>query len=233
MLTIISIVVLAAFASVGAIYARFTSRPDLLLGLYVVFSCASQILAAKIASFDLYWVTVSAPAAVIVFSTTFLIQDVVNERFGRQMALRCIGVSLIAQLGLLLAVVNASALPPAPFWHNQSSWAAILGLVPRITLAGWLAFAASESLDAVLYARLRALTGGKFLWVRNFFSSLISLSVDTIVFVTVAFGPSPGAIKSLVIGQLVCKYLVAILSVPFMYLNRALLQWKPHMKLEP
>jgi uncharacterized integral membrane protein (TIGR00697 family) len=91
--------------------------------------------------------------------------------------------------------------------------------VPRIVLASWVAFLASENIDAGLYAWFKRLTGGRHLWMRNAFSSLPSMSIDSVLFITIAFyGIMP--VVPLIIGQLVTKWLVGMIDVPFMYLNR-------------
>jgi hypothetical protein len=53
-------------------------------------------------------------------------------------------------------------------------------------------------------------------------SSLPSLAVDTLLFITIAFyGEMP--LWPLIQGQIITKYLVGLVNIPFMYLNRRIM----------
>ncbi|OGO03395.1 MAG: hypothetical protein A2Y72_02065 [Chloroflexi bacterium RBG_13_53_26] len=213
---------ITSFTLFGAWYARRFEKPDALIGLYVLFVAISQITAAKIAEYDLGFITVTAPAAVLVYSVTYLFTDIVNERFGRSEVHRMILIAFVTQVAMIFFLWLATRLSPAPFWENQESWEAIVSLVPRITLASWVAFLVSENLDAWIYDMFRKLTKGRHLWARNVFSSIPSLTVDTFIFITIAFvGTMP--LWSLIEGQLFTKWLVGLVNIPFMYFNRWLL----------
>jgi len=223
MVALVAVLALSAVTILGALYARGTKRPDMLIAIYVLYTALSQILAAKIADFSWLGIQVTAPAAMILFPITFLLTDIVNERFGRKEVHRMIGIALIAQIALAGAVYASTLLPPAPFWQNQDAWRSIFGFVPRIILASWITFVVSENLDAVLFAALRKATGGRHLWMRNVFSSVPALAVDTLLFVTLAFYGTPVPLAPLMIGQFVMKYAVVVLNVPFMYMSRAIM----------
>jgi uncharacterized integral membrane protein (TIGR00697 family) len=214
---------ITSFTLFGAWYARRFEKPDALIGLYVLFVAISQITAAKIAEYDLGFITVTAPAAVLVYSVTYLFTDIVNERFGRSEVHRMILIAFVTQVAMVFFLWLATRLDPAPFWGNQESWEAIVGLVPRITLASWVAFLVSENLDAWIYDMFRKLTKGRHLWARNAFSSIPSLTIDTFIFITIAFVGTAMPLWSLIEGQLFTKWLVGLVNIPFMYFNRWLL----------
>ena len=210
----------------GSLYARRYGRPDLLIGLYVTFVLVAQVLATKVASFDLGFAKFTGPAGVIVFSVTYLMTDIVNERFGRRETYRMIAVAFVSQLAMVLFFWLGTRLEPAPFWTLQPSWQEIFGLVPRITVASWAAFLVSENFDAWTYDLFRRLTKGRHLWMRNAFSSLPSLALDSLIFVPLAFGGLM-PLWPVIIGQVAVKWLVGLVGVPFMYLNRTLMGGRP------
>lgn len=222
-LTITAILLISLVTCIGSLYARKFRRPDALIALYVLFVALSQIIASKIAQFDLGFVSVTAPAAVLIFAVTFLITDIVNEKFGRRTVHYMIFLTLITQVIMLGFLYLGGALPPAPFWDGQPAWDRLFGVVPRITIASWVTFVISENLDAILFAVVRKITKGRHLWARNVLSSAISLTVDTVVFVTLAFAGSGMPLWIIMKGQFLTKYAVCLLNIPFMYLNRALL----------
>jgi len=219
---ILWIIGITSFTFFGSWYARKYARADALVALYVVFIAVSQILASKIAEYDLGFVAVTAPAAVIIYSVTYLFTDIVNERFGRVETHRMIFIAFVTQVAMVFFLWLGTVIRPAPFWPNQQAWESIINIVPRITLASWSAFLVSENLDAWIYSWFRKLTKGRYLWMRNSISSIPSLTVDTLLFIPIAFyGYMP--LVPLIVGQIVTKYLVGLINIPFMYFNRWLI----------
>ena len=216
------IIGITSFSLLGSWYAHKFGRSDLLFILYVTFILVSQVLAAKAAAFSFGPHVFVMPAGVLVFSVTFLLTDIVNEKFGRKETQRMIWLAFLSQIAMVFFFWIGTAMPAAPFWKLQDAWRQIFSLVPRITAASWAAFLVSENLDAYIFDRFHRLTGGRHLWARNVFSSLPSLAVDSLVFVPLAFaGVMP--LWPLILGQVAVKWLTGVIDVPFMYANRALL----------
>jgi len=218
-LIVLWIIGITSFTLFGAWYARRYERPDALIGLYVAFVAISQIMAAKIAEYDLGFITVTAPAAVLVYSVTYLFTDIVNERFGRREVHKMILIAFVTQVALIFFLWLGTELTPASFWDDQEAWESIIGLVPRITLASWVAFLVSENFDAWVFDVFKKKTKGRHLWMRNVFSSIPALTIDTLLFISIAFwGAMP--LGDLIEGQIFTKWLVGLVNIPFMYFNR-------------
>lgn len=219
------ILVISAFTLFGSLYARKYNRADALIGLYVAFGVFSNIAATKTVEFNLGFASFYAPAVVLIFAVTFLLTDVVNEKFGISETRRMILIAFASQVIISFFSWLVLALPAAPFYTGQSALESVLGQVPRIVLASWIAFLASENLDALIYAWFKAKTGGRHLWARNAFSSIPSMALDSVLFITIAFyGILP--VVPLIVGQLALKWLVGVIDIPFMYLNRLLMYRK-------
>jgi len=213
------IAIITSFSLFGAWYARKYNKPDALMGLYVAFVLISNIIAYKIAAFDFGFITFYATAATLVFSVTFLLTDIVNEKFGRKETQKMIFIAFITQIAVALFIWLSISLTPAPFWPDQEIFAKIIGFAPRIMLASWIAFLISENADAYIFAWFKKKTKGKHLWMRNAFSSIPSMALDTVIFVSIAFyGVQP--LLPLITGVLVIKWIVGVVDIPFMYLNR-------------
>ena len=199
---------------------RRYDRVDALVAFYVTLAVAGSILASKTIDFDFGFTHFFAPGAVLIFSVTFLLTDIVNEKFGRAETQRMIFLALFAQIAFLIFSYLVLKATPAPFFTNQAAFETVLGSVPRNIIAGLVAFLISENLDAYLFQWFRTLTGGKQLWMRNALSSLPAMAVDSTVFVTLAFwGVMP--IVPLIIGLTITKWLVGIVDIPFMYAARS------------
>jgi len=220
---ILYILIVSSITFIGSLYAKKYNSYDGLIGIYITFTIMTQILATKIASFEIFDFSFTAPSAMIIFGVTFLITDIVNEKFGRYAVHKMIFIAFISQIILALFMYIATALDPAPFWKYQESWENIFALIPRIMLASWITFIITENLDAYLYAKIREFTKGKYLWARNVFSTIPSLTLDTIIFVTLAFYGTGLPLMDLMIGQFAIKYLIGIINIPFMYMNKFIL----------
>jgi len=216
---IIWICLITGFSLFGSWYVRRYNKPDALIGLYVTFVLISNILAFKITEFNFGIVTFYATAASIIFPVTFLLTDIVNEKFGRKETHKMIFIAFISQVAAAIFILISIYMKAAPFWQYQEAFETVLGFAPRIMVASWVAFLISENLDAYIFAWFKKMTQGRHLWSRNIFSSIPSMAIDTIIFVTIAFyGIQP--LAPLILGVLVIKWLVGIIDVPFMYLNR-------------
>lgn len=221
-LTLLWIAIISLFAVGGAWYAKRYNRSDALLAFYVTLVVISNIIASKTIAFDLGFGTFFAPGAVLLFSVTFLLTDIVNEKFGRKETQRMIWLALGTQIALIAFSYLIVHAVPAPFFTGQEAFALVFGTVPRIVIASLITFFISENLDTYLFQWFKKATGGKHLWMRNAFSSLPAMLVDSVLFVTLAFyGVMP--IVPLIIGLTVTKWLVGVIDIPFMYISRAVL----------
>lgn len=221
-LLIFWIIGITSFTLLGSWYAKKYNKADLLIGLYVTFVLVAQVLAAKISAFDLGFNTFFGPSGVLVFSLTYLMTDIVNEKFGRKETQKMILIAFVSQIAMVFFFWLGVKFPPAPFWTIQGTWEQIFNLVPRITIASWVAFLITENFDAFVYSWFKKLTKGKYLWMRNAFSSIPALLLDSLIFIPLAFlGVMP--ILPLIIGQTAVKWLVGLINIPFMYLNKAIL----------
>lgn len=216
-------IAVVSLCAVGAAwYARRYERADALVALYVTLVIASNLVASKIIGFDLVVTTIFAPGASLLFSVTFLLSDIVNEKFGRAEAQRMIYIAFASQVAFLAFAYMVLLATPAPFFTGQAALETVFASAPRIAAAGLFTFLISESFDAYLYQWLRTLTRGRHLWIRNAFSSLPAMLLDSTLFVTLAFwGVVP--VVPLIIGLTTIKWLVGVVDIPFMYLARAVL----------
>ena len=223
LITILIWVVVISFTTIfGSWYAKKYNRSDALIALYVGFVLFSNIAAVKIASYDLGFSTFFAPAAALIFPVTFLLTDIVNEKFGRAETHRMILLAFASQVVVALFAYLTLSLPGAPFWTNEEAFKLIIGQVPRIMMASWIAFLISENFDAYVFAWFKKYTQGKHLWARNVFSSFPAMLLDSVVFAMIAFmGIIP--IWPLILGVTATKWLVGLIDIPFMYLNRYVL----------
>ncbi|MHA1915051.1 MAG: queuosine precursor transporter [Promethearchaeota archaeon] len=214
-------------------YIRIQKREDVAIAFYVLFITMSQLLAAKIGDFSIGTLVITAPVAVLIFPFTFQITDMVNENFGQRATHRMIFIAFLTQIFMTVFIWFGIEISSAPFWgfdfgsnpaEAQRFWAAFLGSTLRITAASWISFLITENFDALLYAKIKKLTKGKNLWIRNVFSDIPTLTLDSLIFVSIAFGGlfSLDLFFSIIWGQILTKWFFGVIDTPFMYLSRGI-----------
>jgi len=189
-----------------------------LLAIFIGSLVISQVLATKLAVWHLPLVgNLIFPAGVVAYALTYMCTDVIAEVWGRRRAANVVICGLVANLVALVLIKVALILPPAPFWGNEVSFTGVLGATYRVIAASIVAYLISQYHDVWMFHLLRRATGGRFLWLRNNISTILSQTIDTFVFIFLAFyGVAP--ILPLVIGQLVIKWLIAAIDTPAVYL---------------
>ena len=215
-------------------YIKMQKREDVAIALFILFITMSQILAVKIGDFSIGDYQITAPVAVLIFPFTFQITDMVNENFGRKKTHRMIFIAFITQILMAFFIWFSIEIPGAPFWgfdwgsnptEAQSFWVNFLGSTIRITIASWISFLITENLDALLFAKLKKITKGKNLWIRNIFSDIPTLTLDSFIFVSIAFGGLL-PIWPIIWGQLLTKWFFGVIDTPFIYLSRGIVNGK-------
>jgi len=156
------------------------------------------------------------PAGVLAYSITFAVTDTLCEIWGRERTQAVVNAGFVVQLLVWVLIVLAIQMPAAPFWTGQPAYATVLGQSHRIILASLLAYALSQSFDLWVFSRLKTRFGGRLLWLRNNVSTFLSQTLDTVVFITAAFYGTMDLLP-LIGGQLIVKWIIAMLDTPVVY----------------
>jgi uncharacterized integral membrane protein (TIGR00697 family) len=193
-----------------------TAQIIAVVALYISFQIFSDILAIKVASLFGIAFTVGT----IIYPFTFTLRDMVHKILGKKGARQVViwaGVLNLLMVGLFqLAIL----LPPDSHWGIQNEFSIVLGSVWRIVVASILAEIISQLIDTEAYSFYVNKITKKYQWGRVLFSNFFASPVDSMVFVFVAFlGILPMSVLWTMIGvQIVVKWLMAIISIPGIYL---------------
>ncbi len=182
--------------------ARHSNWFLLVAALFVTCLLVSNIIAVKL--IDVAGMIL--PAAIVIFPISYIIGDVMTEVYGYARARQVIWLGFLCNLLAVIAIAVAGLLPAAGFWQGQEAWDAILGAVPRILVASFVAYLVGELVNAYVLARLKVAMAGRHLWVRTIGSTLVGQLLDSAVFITIAFaGIMPGEV---LFGAIVTQWLV-------------------------
>lgn len=166
----------------------------------------------------------STTAGNVLYAATFLVTDILSEKYGKKEASKAVAYSFTIMVLWLVGTQLILLFTPNANDYISDSLRVVFGLVPRVTIASLLGFLCSQNIDVFLYHFIWKKTGGgkTKLWLRNNGSTLTSQAIDTVIFTTVAFwGVYPrNVFFSILITTYVFKAIVALLDTPFMYLAR-------------
>ena len=100
----------------------------------------------------------------------------------------------------------------------------IFGASLRIMVASIIAYIISQYHDIWAFEFWKAKTKGRFLWLRNNFSTIVSQAIDTLIFMFIAFYHLTPKFDALFILELAIPYYLfkiafAIMDTPFIYLG--------------
>ncbi len=198
-----------------------------LVGLSMAFCTlliVANLMAVKLVSIGSFVV----PVAVIAYPLTFLVTDTISEIFGRKTATKIVWLGFVMNILMVILIYLGTIIPSAAFWQGQEAYETILGSVPRIVLASMVAYLASQHHDVFAFHFWRKTTKGKFLWLRNTASTMVSQGIDTVLFISIAFvGTVPNAVLlNMIFGQYLIKLIIAAVDTPFCYLLVGLIRRK-------
>ena len=111
-------------------------------------------------------------------------------------------------------------LPAAEIWNDQNAYDAIFGATPRILIASMAAYLVGEFANSYVLAKLKILTHGRFLWIRTIGSTIVGQSLDSVIFIFIAFS-SILPIESLIMAtivQITAKSGYEALATPITYI---------------
>ncbi|GIV97175.1 MAG: transporter [Herpetosiphonaceae bacterium] len=158
------------------------------------------------------------PAGLIVFPLSYIFGDVLTEVYGYRRARLTIWLGFASNLLMVVAIWVGGLLPPAPFWQeNQQAYETILGFAPRLLLASFIAYLAGEFANALILARMKIATRGRFLWMRTIGSTIIGQGLDTVIFILVAFGNTGQPLAQIILNQWLIKVAYEALATPLTY----------------
>lgn len=182
----ISIIGLATIEKPPTIVVQRTRQFRYFPILAMIFGCS--LIATNIASSKLMvFFGVTLTGGTLPYMITYLMGGIITEVYGykrtRQLIWGSIVCNLIAVLYITLAIIS----PASPMWTHQKEYALILGAVPKIVIASLISYFTGEFLNSYVIAKLKKIHEGKKLWFRIVCSSVIAITVDNFLFLTIAY----------------------------------------------
>ncbi len=194
------------------------------LGLFIWIPVSVIVANSQVAkTVELFGIT--ATLGNIVYASSFLVTDILNENYGKREAARAVGIGFFTLILFTVLMNLAILFDPAPSDFIHESMATIFGFLPRVAAASLIAYAVSQLHDVWAYNLWKARKPGKgHIWLRNNLSTMVSQLIDSLIFTLIAFfGVFPrDVLIEIFLTTYILKWLVAVLDTPFIYLARHL-----------
>jgi len=157
---------------------------DTVIALFAAFLLISNLCATKVIAFG----PILTDGGAILFPLTYIFGDILTEVYGFRYSRRAIWTGFSIMLIAVIVFTIVGAMPPAPEYHDQKAFEAVLGFFPRIVLASLTAYLFGEFMNSFILAKLKIKTKGKALWLRLISSTFVGELIDTTIFAFIAFG---------------------------------------------
>lgn len=125
-------------------------------------------------------------AGIVIFPISYILGDVITEVYGFAGARRIFWMGLAANILMSFVFWLTGLLTPLNPEFN-TMYNSVLGQVPRIVIASLCGIWIGQFANSIVLSRLKVLTDGRYLWVRTISSTLVGETLDSAVFVTIAF----------------------------------------------
>ena len=174
---------------------------DRIMALFVMVLVVSNIASsAKIIDlgFSVFGIPMAFDAGTLLFPVSYIFGDILTEVYGYRRSRRVIWTGFAALALSAFVFWTIQQLPGEATWQEYAGDAAyitILGGMSSggIVLASLSAYWLGEFSNSFVLAKMKLLTGGRWLWTRTIGSTLVGELVDSAVFIAVAsaFGIFP------------------------------------------
>lgn len=154
-----------------------------LCSLFSAIVIAGNVYALKIVNLGL----LSSPAGMICFPFSFSIVDIVTEVYGEKTAKRFIRTGLINLIFFIALLQIVLALPSDLSVSPQEEFNGVFSLSWRIFLGTIAGYYLGESINSKCLSILKFITDGTGFFQRSFYSTIIGITVDTVIFNLIAF----------------------------------------------
>jgi uncharacterized integral membrane protein (TIGR00697 family) len=164
----------------------------ILAALFITSLVVSNLIFQKFFYWDFFgWYRFEISVGVLPYPITFLITDTISEIYGKKKANQVVTLGIFASVFSLLIILLADTVPSTT-WSpiGDDVFSNVFGATTIAVAASMLAYLLAQYVDIYVYHFWKKLTKGKYLWLRNNFSTFSSQFVDTfsVVFLLSLFG---------------------------------------------
>ncbi len=190
------------------------TRSLFILGIfYGGMVCIAGVLGVKQVAFG----PLAVEAGIFAFLLLVAMASAVSELHGRATADALVrwGFLPLIVSAVLIRIVLIMPTDPGMYPPAIEAFPIVVGQSARMMIAGLISYGLSQTLNVLIFDKLKGKEGSSALWLRGMIASVISQIVDTVLFISISFyGERP--ILGLMAGQLATKIVLSIIMVPLL-----------------
>lgn len=205
----------------------------LLSGIFISCLISCNLIFLKFFSLKISFlnITFTQSVGLIAYPITFLVTDIVSEIYGKKKANFLVISGIISSIVVLGLIFIADFLPAANWSIPENKkvddeiFHLVFGQFGIAMAASLFTYLVCQLIDIRIFHFWKKLTKGKYLWLRNNFSTITSQLVDTflILFLLMSLTPEEGLqnwsdLKKLFLNGFLFKILVALIDTIPLYL---------------
>ncbi|MDY5784683.1 queuosine precursor transporter [Corynebacterium sp.] len=187
----------------------------------VAFFCAIFLISNITAQKGVQIGPLITDGAFFLFPLSYVIGDVIAEVYGFRAARRAVFTGFAIAVVGIVSFYAAIYLPPASFYDGQDTFAAVLGLLPRIVVASLAGYVVGQLLNAWVLQKMKDRFGTSNLWARLIGSTIVGEFADTLLFCAIAAAvigiENPGQFINYVVVGFLWKTLMEVVVMPLTY----------------
>ena len=178
----------------------------------------------KVSQLEFFGYSFTASMGAILYSGIYFATDVLNEKFGREEANRAVMLGFVANIAVMITLLISVQFRPSEITgsalevHNAIS--TLAGYSPFFVIGSLIAYLVSQTFDVWIFHRIKVLTDGKYLWLRNNVSTITSQALDTFLYTFVwVIGTelSFAAAFGIALTKYVFKVIISLVDTIFIY----------------
>lgn len=184
--------------------------------LYMTIKLTTVVLIYKIVTVGPFF----ASASTLVIPLWFFLGDIITEAYGYRISRHIIWMAILCQFVFAFICSAVTNLNSPAIWNHQEAYNQVLGKLPRVAIASFLAITIGAFINAYALTKWKILLRGKYFWLRSLGATAIGELVFTIIaYVTEFWGIT--AISNL--AQLMAtSYAIKLLAGPILVIPASL-----------
>tara|TARA_B100000029_G_scaffold344707_1_gene337152 strand:+ start:653 stop:1357 length:705 start_codon:yes stop_codon:yes gene_type:complete len=178
----------------------------------------------KVSELEIFGYSFTASMGAILYSGIYFATDVLNEKFGRQEATKAVMLGFVANIAVMLTLLISVQFKPSDIAGSalevHEAISILASYSPTFVIGSLIAYLVSQRFDVWIFHKLKVITEGKYLWLRNNVSTISSQALDTFLytFVWVIAGEmSFGVAFGIALTKYVFKVIIALIDTIFIY----------------
>ena len=197
----------------------FASIFGIILGIVL-----GNLQGGKVSQLEFFGYSFTASMGAILYSVIYFATDVLNEKFGREEANRAVMLGFVDNIAVMITLLISVQFKPSQITgsalevHNAIS--TLASYSPVFVIGSLIAYLVSQTFDVWIFHKIKVLTDGKYLWLRNNVSTITSQALDTFLYTFVwVIGTELSFLAAfgIALTKYVFKVIIALIDTIFIY----------------